>query len=400
MGFCSSAWLWGCLIPSVLGALGNARCDWNRAGPLEPRPRDTACPLPFGTRGPSDWKPWTHRPVCTSPKTQPRYCAFVKHSFRGESGILMLTSPETAAGDQSLIEDFDPAWVEHGRPSVPLGPAPFEVIDIPGRGFGVVANATIRAGAVIMREHPRILQVASPEPGPGAEVDRGEMVWVLEEGFVRLPGADQVEVFGLAKSTGGHPLEDVIRTNTFGVKFNNVDHYGLFPGVARIENQSRLQAKQAKICTPQTDTPLNMVSRERQQALQDWGFNCTCSLCGSGPAALAASDGRRARVQQALSALEDPWLRGSAALVAELADEAEQALEEEGLAAQKGELHGILASVYADMGDGETAVKYAASAVEKLAHFAGYDDERTERARGFLGELGKVGGGGGGLTLE
>lgn len=137
-----------------------------------------------------------------------------------------------------------------------------------------------------------------------------------------------------------------------------------------------------------------MASKDRQKALQDWGFNCTCSLCGSGPTALAASDGRRARVQQALSALEDPWLRGSAALVAELADEAEQTLEEEGLAAQKGELHGILAGVYADMGDGETAGRYAASAVEKLAHFAGYDDERTERARGTWGSWGKVGGGG------
>lgn len=170
--------------------------------------------------------------MCTSPKTQPRYCAFVKHSFRGDSGILILTSPEVAAGDQSLIEDLDPTWVEHGRPSVLHGPAPFEVVDIPGRGFGVVANTTIRAGEVIMREYPRILQVASPDPEPDADVDRGEMVWVLEEGFVRLPVADQVEVFGLAKSTGGHPLEDVIRTNTFGVKFNDVDHYGLFPGVA------------------------------------------------------------------------------------------------------------------------------------------------------------------------
>ncbi|KAF6795335.1 hypothetical protein CSOJ01_13492 [Colletotrichum sojae] len=413
IGFCSSAWLWGCLIPSVLGALGNDRCDWNRAGPLDPRPRETTCTLPFGTRGPSDWQPWTHRPVCTSPKTQPRYCAFVKHSFRSDSGILILTSPEVAAGDQSLIEDFDPTWVEHGRPFVPLSPASFEVVDIPGKGFGAVANATIRAGEFIMREHPRILQVVSPEPERDVAVDRGEIVWVLEEGFVRLPGADQVEVFGLAKSTGGHPLEDVIRTNTFGVKFNDVDHYGLFPGVARINHACKPNAMTR--FSPRTlaievfayrdiqpgeelsisYTPLNMVSRERQQALQDWGFNCTCSLCGSGPAALAASDGRRARVQQALSALEDPWLRGSAALVAELADEAEQALEEEGLAAQKGELHGILAGVYADMGDGETAVKYAASAVEKLAHFAGYDDERTERARGFLGELGKVGGGGG-----
>ncbi|GJC81409.1 hypothetical protein ColLi_04247 [Colletotrichum liriopes] len=135
-----------------------------------------------------------------------------------------------------------------------------------------------------------------------------------------------------------------------------------------------------------------MLSEDRKQTLQEWGFNCTCALCSS-PDDVAVSDTYRTRLQEILAEMTDPAFM-TPSLVAELAGELDDVVEREGLAAQAGEFYGIVARVYAHMGEAETGRRYAKMAVEKMIQFAGYDDERTVRARGLLGELGKVGGGG------
>ncbi|KAK2055798.1 hypothetical protein LY76DRAFT_483871, partial [Colletotrichum caudatum] len=192
----------------------------------------------------SGWSPWTREPVCVGPKAAGRgaaLCAFVKEDFRGEAGLLVVTSPEIAAAGHSIIEDSDPRWVVGGgggsskvaaAAARSHTPSPFEVREVPGKGLGAVANATIRAGDVVLRERPVLLQLTEPA-GP---VGRMRALWVLEEGFVRLPPEDQRRVFDLSRSAGGHVLEDVIRTNTFGAAFGGVGHLGLFPRAARINH--------------------------------------------------------------------------------------------------------------------------------------------------------------------
>ncbi|KAL0765499.1 hypothetical protein CaCOL14_011723 [Colletotrichum acutatum] len=133
---------------------------------------------------------------------------------------------------------------------------------------------------------------------------------------------------------------------------------------------------------------LNMLHQDRQNALQEWGFNCTCALCSSPPEVLAISDAYRRRLQEIFSELEDPVLAGSSSLVAELVDELEDIMVREGLTAQAGEFYGIVAGVYRNMGEKELSKKYAELAVEKLVQFAGYDDDRTVRAREVLLEFG------------
>ncbi|KAK1845241.1 hypothetical protein CCHR01_12145 [Colletotrichum chrysophilum] len=209
------------------------QCDGNPTGPLHLLIHQMTCSLPYNPEKnleSSEPSPWTHRPVCTSPKTKSRYCAFVKDDFHGDSAVLILTSPETAAGDLGLIEDVDSRWLSPGSSSLPPRIPPYEVRKIPGKELGVVANLTIRAGEVIMRDYPTILQTVSTEVWE--QIDPREALWVLEEGFVRLPREVQIRVFELARSTGGHVLEDVLHTNTFAASFNNVSHYGLFANIA------------------------------------------------------------------------------------------------------------------------------------------------------------------------
>ncbi|GJD02183.1 A/G-specific adenine glycosylase [Colletotrichum higginsianum] len=390
--------------------VGN-QCAWNPSGPLGLLGQCRAAYNPTTASRASNWGPWTQRPVCVGPKANrgPAYCAFVKEDFRGEAGLLVLTSPEIAAGDDSFVEDFDPRWTgdtgRRPRPAASDAP-PFEVREIPGKGLGAVATAAIRAGDVVLREHPALLQLAEPAEA----LDRTQAIWVLEEGFVRLPRRDQQRIFDLSRSTGGHVLEDIVRTNTFGATFNDVAHFGLFPRVATLTRLSaitrysprtlELEVVAYKNIQPgeetrwKTDSMLNMLSDDRKRTLQEWGFNCTCALCGSPAADIAASDARRARLQQILARLTDETATGpsSAAAIGELTAEMDGVVEREGLAAQAGEFYGMVARAYARAGEAGAGARYARMAVEGMERFAGYDDERTAAARGLLGELGKVGG--------
>ncbi|KAF9876117.1 A/G-specific adenine glycosylase [Colletotrichum karsti] len=356
---------WAGALASALDNDKAYRCGWNPLGHFEPSDTEITCPLPFNPNTAVAWSPWTHRPVCTSSKTTLKYCAFVKDNFRGDSGILILTSPEVAAGDFSQVEDFDPRSLDSGPLSVVPETPPFEVQEIPGKGLGAVALSKIRAGEVIAREHPKIMQIASEETFRA--IDRGEALWVLEEGFVRLPVKDQVKVFELARSTGGHVLEDIIRTNTFGVTFNNVSHYALFPEVARINHACRpnsitrfsprtlaLEVVAYRDILPGEElsisySPLNMDYKDRQQTLAEWGFKCNCSLCSS-PDAVAASDANRERIQQIVSMLNQPVFQNPG-LMKQLGEEMEGIIEKEKLRAQLGDFYDMFARAYVRMGE-------------------------------------------------
>ncbi|KXH45238.1 hypothetical protein CSAL01_06351 [Colletotrichum salicis] len=362
------------IVSSTLNNNDSTQFSWDNSGTLIAAKLEQQCPLENNFERATqvtEWHPWTQEPVCVGPKANKtlQYCAFIKEDFRGNKGLLVITSPEVAAGDVSLVEDIDPQRT-NVQPSLgSADPLPFDVKTIPGKGLGAVANRHVRSGDVVLREYPVILQLAQVSES----ISRMQALWVLEEGFIRLPIEDQQRIFDLSRSTGGHILEDIIRTNTFGGSFNNVAHFGLFPDVARINHAYSM---------------LNMLYQDRQDALQEWGFNCTCALCSSTPEVLAISDAYRRRLQDIFSELEDPVLASSPSLVAELVDELEYIMVKEGLTAQAGEFYGIVAEVYRNMGETGISKKYAELAVEKLVQFAGDDDERTVRARDVLLEFG------------
>lgn len=147
------------------------------------------------------------------------------------------------------------------------------------------------------------------------------------------------------------------------------------------------QAKRELILTCDLDTPLNLMSEQRQSLIREWGFNCTCSLCASTHES-AASDRRRGRIQDLLGELDRPEIRNHAAVekrVSEILD----LCEKEAMAAQVGDFYTIVAEVYSSMGDMNSARKYGELALKELKHFAGYDHDRTRSATMFLKGLDK-----------
>lgn len=68
-------------------------------------------------------------------------------------------------------------------------------------------------------------------------------------------------------------------------------------------------------------------------------------------------------------------------------NEIESLAREEGMTAQTGDLYGIIANLFLEMGEIEMAREYAVVAVRNLRHYAGFDSERAQSAMEFLGRL-------------
>jgi hypothetical protein len=132
--------------------------------------------------------------------------------------------------------------------------------------------------------------------------------------------------------------------------------------------------------------PLNLLSHHRAGLLAAWGFNCTCALCAGPSSARVQSDRQRTRIQTVLELIELPRYRNRASL-AQLAAETLALCAREGMTAQTGDFHAIVARAYRGVGEPALAREHGLRAVELLRHYAGFDDERTMRAERMLEEL-------------
>jgi len=239
-GAIAGIWIWPLLgARGVFAHLNGAltlvaeNCNWNPAGPLMPSEDSQRCPLIVddetgGITG--QWKPWTHRPTCAYPSnaTESKYCVFSFAPFRGTSAIAFMTDPETAAETVSLLEDPDWNW-EPWPPedsSVWKKDPPWEIVDIPNKGKGVVATRKIREGGLLMRDSAVVIGMLRP-PSTVATPHRQIL---LSRAFQQLPKKQQDEVMALATSKGGPILDDIMGTNIFGISLAGREgHMGLFP---------------------------------------------------------------------------------------------------------------------------------------------------------------------------
>ncbi|KAI2472254.1 SET domain-containing protein [Annulohypoxylon bovei var. microspora] len=399
-----------------------AQCSSDPAGPLNPRALKSTCPLPVDDETAFEkrsWHPWTYPPVCVEAEEaeDPKLCVYTYTKLRGETGLSLITTPETAASGIGILDDVDPRWEVWAR-GIPLtvsDPPPYEVRDLKDKGMGVIANRTIRKDEIVLFRHPLIVRILDPRPWKPQDVMK-----LVHRATVQLPQSQGLQMLKLAHSKGGYIIDDIINTNAFGVLVDGVDHSGLYIDVSRLNHackpnmfsrfssttlgmeviayrdiepgeeltfscQSPPAKNDLQSLTPRTDLPLNLVSEQRQTLIREWGFNCTCSLCTS-PKDTAISDRRRGRIQDLLAELDDPKIRKHA-LVKKRVDEILDLCEKEGLAAQIGDFYSIVAEVYSSMGDLKLARKFGELAVKELKHYAGYDHERTKSATLFLETL-------------
>ncbi|KAK0652654.1 hypothetical protein B0T16DRAFT_406579 [Cercophora newfieldiana] len=269
------------------------------------------------------------------------------------------------------------------------------------KGMGVFAKRVIREGEILMAEPPILVRVTEQAGWRRRDVFEG-----LSRASVRLPRREKERLLGLSRSGEGFVVDDILKTNVFHITVQGVDHTGLYPLIARMNHDCRpnafvryspttlmVEAVAYKDIQPGEEVtvsylPLNLLTDQRTELIQEWGFNCTCSLCTNKEAS-KVSDKNRDRIQEILESLDHLENRTQTKVHAALT-ETEDLGSKEGLAGQMGDLYAIIADIYFDMGDLNKSRTYGRRAIKMLQHYAGFDNMRTVRAESFMKKLDKL----------
>ncbi|KAH6623778.1 hypothetical protein F5144DRAFT_623646 [Chaetomium tenue] len=318
---------------------------------LRPRALDIACPLPVDDSA-VESSPWTHPPECehTTDGTA-KYCAYT-NSNHGPRGWSIITTPETAANSASFLTQQ--LNVSSSRN------APYKMVDIPGRGKGIVATRPIKQYEEILVEHAAMLvDIAFTVK---VQATRGYRL--LHAAVDRL--SDPVSVWELGKSNGlaQDEVENILRTNAFNTPMDGLPHLALYPTVSRINHgcnpnantRPMLETLQISIIASKdiaageeithSYLPLGLTSPERALKLhRQWNFTCTCTLCSSPAATLAASDALRRSVSRLRNEAIEAFQAGKPYAALRLTRQVAGLLE----GAPEGELRPLLGEQYENM---------------------------------------------------
>lgn len=196
---------------------------------LVTRPEHEICPLA------SDWSAWTYQPFCLKPDTEddesePVDCVYTATYFRGNQGISLITTPDLAASIVPHLDDsrvppalrYQLADPGHGQEQT----AGYEIKDFPGRGKGMLAKRKFAEHETIMVGYP-VLIVRLDFLNGDRLTDEEKQV-MMETSVKRLPRRQRREFMTLARSTGGFPILDIIRTNGFGIEIDGFQHLAVF----------------------------------------------------------------------------------------------------------------------------------------------------------------------------
>ncbi|KAI1454593.1 SET domain-containing protein [Annulohypoxylon moriforme] len=340
------------------------------------------CPQPVDgntVHQPIDWSPWTHLPQCihAGGPTAAEYCVFT-NSRHGNGGISIITTPETAADSIEILNDSGHTHTKSFTDND--ADAAFEVIDVPGKGKGVIAKRRINRAEAIMADWASlIVDLNFP-----TSVKRAQGYRLLHLAIDQLSNPDLVLQLARSSSFSADIVEDVLRTNAFSYTLAGDSHMALYPKVSRINHACRPNAfirftpsslavsivalrdigpgEEINI----TYVPLGKTREERQIGLQKWGFNCTCSLCTASKAEVAASDYRRLKIkdmrQEVMKAVE-AW-DGTKAV--KLTHEVLELMRAEDLAPLYASQYEIMARLYWKARDEKTGTKYAKMSIDTL----------------------------------
>jgi hypothetical protein len=171
--------------------------------------------------GPTNYSPWTHAPICevSTADDKKKYCVYT-NSRHGPHGISLLTTPEIAADGVGILDEF--LNLESNRSG------PYKIVNIPGKGKGVVATRLIKRYEPIMVDYSVLLI----DMGFATEVPAKKGYRLLHAAVDWLANPDSVLTLGQSNGLANDPIENVLRTNGFHTMLGGGQHMALYPLVS------------------------------------------------------------------------------------------------------------------------------------------------------------------------
>ncbi|KAK0610998.1 hypothetical protein B0T14DRAFT_441304 [Immersiella caudata] len=343
---------------------------------------------------PADYSPWTHAPICenSTADDKKKYCVYT-NSRHGHSGISLLTRPEIAADSVSIVDEY---LNLRSNQSVP-----YKIVDIPGKGKGVVATRLIKRYEPIMMDYSVLLI----DMGFATEVPAKKGYRLLHAAVDWLEDPDSVLTLGQSNGLAQDPIENVLRTNGFHTMLGGGQHMALYPLVSRINHACKPNAynrfglnslqvvvvaaardiqpgEEITISCPCTNTPVDITlgktTPERIQSLKLWSFDCTCDLCTAPAPERAASDARRAKIDDLRDQAIAAFQAGKPYQALRLTRQVINLLPTEELFPVYAEQYENMARIYFVLRDKENAVKWAKQSLDTLVEQGYLDRVRPE----------------------
>lgn len=201
-------------------------CPLNIHPALQPAAR-FGCPLPIDEsvgENPAGYSPWTHRPTCLKSITDTtnKYCVFTNSRY-GNNGVSIVTSPNIAASSIDLLNE---------RPPPPLHPTtettPYEVVDIPGKGKGMLAKRRILTAETIMFDCASMV-LAAAFPGSVKRLDGYDLLHTAAD---QLADPERLLTLGRSNNKEADIVEDILRTNAFSFDLGGESHMAIYPEIS------------------------------------------------------------------------------------------------------------------------------------------------------------------------
>ncbi|KAG6357813.1 hypothetical protein INS49_013692 [Diaporthe citri] len=332
--------------------------------------------------------------------------------MRNHSWVVSCTTPETAQG---LEEYFH--IVPNNRP-LPE-PSPYRVVEIPGKGRGLITNRKIYKGEGVIAEDAILALPIHAHLQLAPDRRRHLYEMVLEN----LPPEARSEFL----SQVGDDVTTVIDRNGFEIHTGRDDdavrYFGAFPEQALINHDCRpksvlylpLKIDQnshvaglslayhfrgmTHITTAVRDIDageglslsyidVTLPFRHRQTRLNAlWNFNCTCKQCQLPPAGAEASDARVERIKVLEDILDHPAKSFPAGdLMAQTGSDLVALYELERLDVYIGYAYRRAALNFALFADEHNARKFAQRALKALGWQGGAKQKDLENMRGLLAD--------------
>ncbi|KAK4204593.1 hypothetical protein QBC40DRAFT_336781 [Triangularia verruculosa] len=354
---------------------------------------------------PAAWKPWTHRPYCIEANEEP-WCVYTNAASPKGHGISIVTTPEVAGSTLNILEHpFDQKFF---APDKLYLPRPYKVVDIPGKGQGVIATQKIEKGKAILVDHASILAAAEYP----SDVMREEVQDLLATAVNRL--GEPEKVLGLSKKgrgEGATDAEDLLLTNSFTVGIQGKEFIALFADLSRFNHDCKPNAfiyfsettlamtvwasrdiepgEEISI----TYTTAGLPSKERKQALENvWGFKCQCSLCTASPEVIKKSDDNRAKIKAYQASIPKLAEEGNFDGALKQAEHMFELVEEEGLADQMSDMYEYPARLYYQVGNLDKALEYTLKVKREIDGFGvpgKFGQEKLQAMDGIIRRLEK-----------
>ncbi|KAK3320136.1 hypothetical protein B0T19DRAFT_488318 [Cercophora scortea] len=311
-----------------------------------------------------------------------KYCAFTnsRHGFRG---ISIVTTPETAADSMRILDE---AVVSTRNESI----LPYKIVDIPGKGKGVIATRHISQYEELMLDYATFavdISFASRVPARTG-------YQLLHLAAMQLADPASVLELGQSNSFAADVLENVLRTNAFNTMIGEVPHMALYPEVSRINHACKpnaytrfiprsLEVSVAAVrdIQPGEEITISYITIgqetvQRKRALEVWGFECKCSLCSSSQNEIAASDARRRQIETLRGQVVEAFQDGKPFQALRLSRQVLNLLPSEELFPLYSEQYENMARAYWFLRDREKTMKYAKMSLEVLVE-QGYIERVT-----------------------